>query len=52
VKSLPVSEGTPFFFQFMHNAFLGKVRLYQGKIIFRLKFTKKTILKNPILQLG
>jgi len=27
----------PIFFQFMHNAFLGKVRLNQGKIIFRLK---------------
>jgi len=34
VTSLTVTEGTPFF---MRNAFLGKVRLNQGKVIFRLK---------------
>jgi len=41
VTSLPVTEGTPFC-QYMHNKFLGKVRLNQGKLIFRLK----VILKN------
>jgi len=37
--SLPVTQSTspPFFCQFMRNAFLGKSRLYQGKITFRLK---------------
>jgi len=33
----------PIFCQFMHNAFLGKVRLSQGKVIFCLK----VILKKP-----
>jgi len=37
VTSLPVTEDTPFFCNFMCNAFLGKVSLNQGKVIFRLK---------------
>jgi len=32
----------PHFCQFMRNAFLGKVRLNQVKIDFRLKIIKKT----------
>jgi len=36
VTSLPVTKGTPFC-QFMRNAFLGKIRLNQGRIIFRFK---------------
>jgi len=39
VTSLPSSgyRKYPIFCQFMRNAFLGKVRLNQGEIIFRLK---------------
>jgi len=39
VTLLPVTQDTPFLCQFMRNAFLGKVRLHQSKIIFRLKVT-------------
>jgi len=42
LTSLPVTYGSPFFCQFMHNAILGKARLSQGKIlIFCLKIIKK-----------
>jgi len=34
VTSLLVMESTPFFYQFMHNAFLCKVKLYQGETSF------------------
>jgi len=35
VTSLPVTEGTPYLC--VRNVFLGKIKLNQGKVIFRLK---------------
>jgi len=37
VTSFPVTEGTPFFVNLRGMYFLGKVRLNQGKTIFRFK---------------